>query len=207
MILNNDVSAWNKFPQHRIWFNKLWLSEKLGYLCGPGGVPVPIANNYVVRPIYNLRGMGLFATIEYLDPLNLTSVSPGYFWCEKFTGAQYSADYKWENNRWSQLSAMQGINQQELLYKFSKWIKTDKVLSVPRFFNDLKDCEYINIEFIEDQIIEVHLRASPDPKNYQELIPIWKGDNNTIPAGYTWVESADNADNLLPQSRLGFYVK
>ncbi len=207
MIIDNDVDAWNKYPQHRKYFNKLWLSERLGYCCGPGGVPVPMLNNYIVRPIYNLRGMGLNASIQRLDPSDLTSVPPGYFWCEQFTGNQYSVDYKWKNNKWEQISAMQGINDLTQLYKFSKWIKTDKKIKLPLILNYLSDCEYINVECIEDKIIEVHLRVSPDPTSYQELIPVWQGDEIKIPDGYTWIESHDDADHLLPQTRLGFYAK
>lgn len=207
MIIDDDVSAWRKFPHHHNWFNKLWLSEQLGYRCGPGGIPVPLPNTYVVRPIYNLRGMGLNASIQKLDPSDLTSVPPGYFWCEQFKGNQYSIDYKWKNNVWEQISAMQGINDLAQLYKFSKWVKTDKKINLPLLLNYLSDCEYINVEFIEDKIIEVHLRVSPDPTSYQELLPVWQGDEIDVPSGYTWIESKDDADNLLPQSRLGFYAK
>jgi hypothetical protein len=207
MIIDNDVDAWNKYPQHRKYFNKLWLSEKLGYCCGPGGIPVPSAGYYIVRPIYNLRGMGLNASIQQLSPSDLSSVPPGYFWCEQFKGNQYSIDYTWQNNKWEQISAMQGINNQNQLYKFSKWIKTNKEIDLPLLLNCLSDCEYINVEFIEDKIIEIHLRVSPDPTSYQELIPVWQGDTVNIPPGYIWIESKDDADHLLPQSRLGFYAK
>jgi hypothetical protein len=108
---------------------------------------------------------------------------------------------------WEQISAMQGINDLTQLYKFSKWINTDKKIHLPILLNYLSDCEYINVEFIENKIIEVHLRVSPDPTSYQELIPVWQGDEINIPSGYTWIESNDDADNLLPQTRLGFYAK
>ena len=66
MDLVNDVDAWSKYPRYTSWYNKLWLSERLGYKCGPAGVPVPVKGTYIVRPIYNLLGMGLGAKYMFL---------------------------------------------------------------------------------------------------------------------------------------------
>lgn len=204
-MINDDNSAWYKFPQHRLWFNKLWLSEQLGYLCGPGGIPVPEENHYIIRPIYNLRGMGVGANIQKISPLNLHAVPPGYFWCELFEGNHYSVDLKW-NNKWELLSAFQGINSKNKLYKFERWIKTNINITIPKILDQLKDCEYINVEFIENKIIEVHLRISPDP-DCNEMIPIWEEDQKQLYKDYTWVPSEDDADGYLEQKRLGFFVK
>lgn len=205
MIIDNDNSAWYKFPQHRLWFNKLWLSEQLGYLCGPGGIPVPTQNYYIVRPIYNLRGMGAGATIQNLSPINLNLVPPGYFWCEMFEGNHYSVDLKW-HNKWEIISVFQGINTKNKLYKFKKWIRSNIDINIPEFLNQLKDCAYINVEFINNKIIEVHLRISPDPK-YSEIIPIWENDQKQLYKDYTWISLEDDADGYLEQKRLGFFVK
>ena len=72
----DDTIAWEQYPNYRTWFNKLWLSEKLGYQCGPAGVGVPKKGNYIVRPIYNLMGMGLDAKIMYLDPNFMFIIPP-----------------------------------------------------------------------------------------------------------------------------------
>lgn len=205
-MITDDVTAWHTYPQHHKWFDKLWLSERLGYNCGPGGVPVPYAAKYIVRPIYNLRGMGLYAELQHLTPEDLHSVPPGYFWCEQFKGTQYSVDYLW-NNRWQQLNAVQGHNQEHELYRFSAWTYCDYQAALPEYFNELKDCEYINVEFIDTRIIEVHLRTSPDPKGYTELITVWADETISQPSGYTWIPSPDDADGRLPATRLGFYAK
>ena len=47
-----DCDAYVQYPNHHKWFNKLWLAEQLGYVCGPVGVSVPKAAYYIVRPIY-----------------------------------------------------------------------------------------------------------------------------------------------------------
>jgi hypothetical protein len=68
----------------------------------------------------------------------------------------------------------------------------------------------INVEFIDEKPIEVHLRTSPDP-NYGELIPIWSGEEHLIDKytkmGYSYIESHDHANGFLKQPRLGFMVK
>jgi hypothetical protein len=37
-----DSDCWHKYTsvRHTI-FNKLWVAEHMGYLCGPGGVDIP----------------------------------------------------------------------------------------------------------------------------------------------------------------------
>lgn len=205
MIIDDDVSAWRQYPHHRLWFNKLWLSEKLGYMCGPGGVPVPKEDYYIVRPIYNLRGMGVAATIEKLSPDNLHQVPPGYFWCEIFHGEHYSIDLEW-HTEWKIISSFQGLNSKHKLYKFDKWIKKIITYSVPNILNELHDCKFINIEVIDNKIIEVHLRVSPDP-NYNEIIPVWENEEIQLEKEYTFIKSEDDADGYLKQKRLGFFVK
>lgn len=205
-MIFDDISAWNKFPHHRLWFNKLWLSEQFGYTCGPGGVAVPKEDTYIVRPIYNLRGMGAGAEILTIHPNNIELVPPGYFWCEVFYGDHYSIEYKWENNNWQMISAFQGINSKENLYKFQKWIRKSIEYQPPNILDVLQDCEYINLEIIDNKIIEVHLRRSPDP-NYNEIIPVWEGEDIQTPQGYQWIQSADDADGFIKEKRLGFFVK
>lgn len=204
-MITDDVSAWHKYPHHRNWFNKLWLSEQLGYCCGPGGVPVPEKNLYIVRPIYNLRGMGAGAKIKEITTEDLISVPPGYFWCEIFQGNHYSIDLEWDN-KWHLVSVFQGVNSPDKLYKFEKWIKKDLIWQAPSFLDTLQDCVYINVEVIGDKIIEVHLRTSPDP-NYTEIIPVWENEKISVSHEYTWIESFDDADGFIEQKRLGFFVK
>jgi hypothetical protein len=68
----------------------------------------------------------------------------------------------------------------------------------------------LNVEFIGDKIIEVHLRDTPDP-NYDELIPVWSDDIKVVDIyrkiGYTYIESRDDGDGFLDVSRIGFLVK
>ena len=75
----------------------------------------------------------------------------------------------------------------------------------------LRDVKYINVEFKGDQVIEVHLRHSPDP-DYDHIIPVWASDSGAKRAhlemhGYQWIGTYDNADGQLDDPRIGFLVK
>jgi hypothetical protein len=77
-------------------------------------------------------------------------------------------------------------------------------------FHELADIEKINVEYIDNKIIEVHLRTSPDP-DYNELIPVWKGDEEVVDKytklGYDYIISYDDAEGFLDLPRVGFLVK
>jgi hypothetical protein len=206
----HDYEAYNKFPQHRKWFNKLWLSEKLDYYCGPAGIAPNISQYYIVRPIMNLSGMSLNASKTFIESGDLSKVQPGYFWCEFFEGKQHSVSYQYSNSSWLPFSSYEGFRDEENLYKFKKWIKTDWYIELPNFIDELKDVSIINVEFIDNKIIELHLRDTPDPL-YNELIPIWESNKNMIDKyvkiGYNYIDNYDDADGFLKNPRLGFMIK
>ena len=106
MIHDHDLDEWElweKFPQHHLWWNKLYVAEKFGYQCGPGATPIPESKQYVIRPIYNLAGMGIGAEVKFLEKGDRSSVPPGYFWCEYFKGTHYSASYIWNKASWKNI--------------------------------------------------------------------------------------------------------
>ena len=215
-----DDDAYKKYPQHRNWFNKLWVSELFGYNCGPAGVDVPSDGVYVIRPIYNLSGMGVGAEVKELKAGDC-STPAGYFWCEYFDGPHYSADYKWEYDRdhimgewkepWKGQSCWVGTNMPINLSKFVEWKRSDYIPPVPNELVELRDVGHINVEFIGDKVIEVHLRESPDPK-YDHIIPVWASDlgpkkEHMQMHGFDFIEDYDDADGQLDDPRIGFLVK
>lgn len=209
-MIKSDEEAWMKYPFHREWFNKLWVSEKFGYSCGPAGIEVPKSGTYVVRPIYNLYGMGASASFQYLTKEDKDSLTPGHFWCEMFEGDHLSVELKWDKTHWSPHSIFQGhhANDREL-FRFSKWSKVERDVIIPTLLNKLWDCGSINVEMIGDKIIEVHLRGSPDPIEYEEFIPIWSDTPDDVVTKYrdthTFVKSHDHVFGTSV-SRLGFFV-
>ena len=209
-----DCDVYVKYPKHRKWFNKLWLSEMLGYKCGPGGTDIPEDGVYVVRPIYNLGGMGAGAKVVDLKKDDYRSVPPGYFWCEYFEGPHLSGDYRYVTGQipyWEPLSCWEGINYPINLSKFVEWKRHPQAPKVPKSFNELSDVAVINVEFIGDKPIEVHLRRTVDP-DYDHLIPVWKSSypefiEHYEMAGYEYIKSWDDANGQLDDPRLGFMVK
>lgn len=214
-VLFRDEDTWIKYPQYRIWHNKLWLADQLGYKCGPCGVFVPEDNYYVVRPVINISGYGVNAKLEYITKDEYFTAPPGYFWCEQFEGNHCSFDYVRKDGRWVQVSCWEGTKHSHYeLYKFKKWFVADHVLELPTLFDQL-DVPNLNVEAIGGKIIEVHLReGNYNEEGWTETIPYWEGmdiDHNAMIAdNYIFVEpEAEHSRGveMLPQRLLGYYVK
>lgn len=197
MIVKEDREAWDKYPHHRSIFNKLDLALKLGYTAGPCGVSVPVEGKYVVRPIYNLSGMGMGASVQTLTPGE--PIPPGYFWCEYFEGDQYTIDYVW-NECWDPVFAAEGVRGANLI-EFICWRKIDPPqIALPDWLDQYHDAKIINIEMIGSKIIEVHLRHGSDfPEGAKEIVPIW--------SDMKYVENYEDADGLMSNPRKGFYYR
>jgi len=200
--LNDDKDAWAAYPQHRRWFNKLEFSMQMCYTCGPNGVAPTTSGMYVVRPIYNLLGMGLGAHMAYIEAGDTRKVPPGSFWCERFEGTQTSVTYEWRNG-WHQVSAWRGELAPGDLSRFTSWKRVDDTFELTQLFDQLYDVGTINVEFIGTNPIEVHLRRSPDPETGSELIPVWA---DTV-TDEEWLPSFDDGEGFLEVPRLGFIVR
>ena len=200
----DDCDAWVAYPWGRRWFNKLWVAQRLGYVCGPCGVAPSVSAKYVVRPIYNLSGMGAGATVKYIDAGCTRSTPPGYFWCEYFTGRHLSVTYA----HGVPVHTYEGFNTAENLSKFHRWLRVEDLPPLPPKLTSLRRLPALNVEYIGSSVIEVHLRGTPDPL-YDELIPIWAGQSVVAPQGWQFVWALDDADGYLPwaEHRQGFLVR
>ena len=209
-----DKDAWLIYPDHRNLFNKLELSLRLGYTCGPAGVDVPKSGMYCIRPIYNLNGMGAGSYIQELLERCDNYIPPGYFWCEMFDGLHYSIDWEYTDN-WNPIFSSIGKRDIDYpLYKFNKWeICNFPNIQLPDFIKNINDIKYINTEYINDKLIEVHLRKSQDfPPNSSELIPVWSEKEKEkfqylLKDGWNFKADVDNSSGNLPETRLGFYYR
>ena len=184
-----DVDVFDSISSDDLWcVDKLILSKKLGYVCGPAGIPPPVPGKYVVRPIVNLKMMSVGATIQYLDS---DSIPDGYFWCEVFTGRHLSFDYNWGK----QTLAVEGFrNDPTRLDRFSRWTKIDMDFKLPEILQTVADkYPWFNAEVIGDSIIEVHFRYNDDFVNHtaNTIIPVWR----------------DEFYSSLAGDRLGFILK
>lgn len=219
MVLSHpryDEEAWNSYPGLRHLFNKLELALKLEYNAGPSLVPVPKSGRYIIRPIYNLGGMGSYAHIAELKKGETVNI-PGSFWCEEFKGRHISIEYARHKQEIFPQWACEGFRSGSELFRFSKWVKLEELpqVEIPAWLErDLSHAWHSNIEFIGDKIIEVHLRRMHDfPAGAKEIIPIWDDQDITeqhitwSDAGYTFTEAEDSNDGNLPAKRLGFYYR
>lgn len=193
-----DREAWALTNPGDLWvYDKLILSRKLGYVCGPAGVDVPYSGEYVVRPITNILGMSIGARIKWISKETF-HLEPGMFWCEVFTGRHLTYDFI----DGEQAVCYEGFLEKGSLGKFLKWQKTLDRAKVPDFVIELsKKYGHVNIECKDDKIIEMHLRPNPDWVQYNAdvLVPIWKGTESPGPE-YRYVKDEDNG-------RQGFYIK
>jgi hypothetical protein len=202
-IEDPEVRAWKNCHPDDLWiFDKLLLSKKLAYLCGPGCVPVPVANFYVVRPVMNLYGMGAGAEVKWLTPEDSSEVPPGYFWCEEFKGRHLSIDYDQTGAQLNCVEGFRGAN--EPLYRFSEWKAVNEARKFPAILKNLAGTyEFYNVEMIGDKIIEVHLRQNHDPIE-NNLKVCWENDRRR--QNLTLLVNLEDADGYLPEKRLGFYI-
>ena len=169
-----DADVFDSISVEDLWcVDKLILSKKLGYICGPAGILPPCPAQYVVRPIMNLKMMSRGASIQYLDS---DSIPDGYFWCEVFTGRHLSFDYF----QGIQTLAVEGFRNDPLrLDRFNKWTKIDETFKLPKILQDIADrYEWFNVEVIGDKVIEVHFRYNDDFANHNAstIIPVWKDE-------------------------------
>ena len=176
-----DADVFNSISVEDLWcVDKLILSKKLRYICGPAGILPPRPGQYVVRPIMNLKMMSRGASIQYLDS---DSIPDGYFWCEVFTGRHLSFDFHWGK----QVLAVEGFRNDPLrLDRFSKWTKIDEVFVLPKILQYIAyRYEWFNVEVIGDKVIEVHFRYNDDFANHDAttIIPIWKDEFYSSSAG------------------------
>lgn len=167
VIFANDVDAWAKCDQQDKWiFNKLTVQELGEVNCGPRGIDVPKEGWYVVRPIVNLLGLGVGARMCYITPETTLDLIPdGHFWSEFHQGTHFSIDYQ----NFQPVFACVGIKaggRKSHSFKFSRWytVNPDDVHRFPQLIKQRLHGDYhtINIEFIDNKIVEVHLRANPD---------------------------------------------
>ena len=205
-----DEDAWHKYPHHHKWFNKLFVAELMGYDCGPDSIAPTKSDSYIVRPIYNLSGMGVGAKVLDIAAGDVSKVQPGYFWCEYLSGDHYSATYSFFDGKWVASSCFVGYQTKDNLSQFIRWNRIKNAPQVPPQFNSLSDVDVITVEFKGDSPIEVHLRGSPDP-DYDTLVPVWKDSTIDIEQyvadGYDYIDSYDDANGFLEVPRVGFLVK
>ena len=194
-----EEKVWRTLDPDDMWIlDKLILSKKMGYNCGPVGIDVPTPDWYIVRPCVNPMGLGLGAKKVWIDK-STDNLPLGFFWCEWFTGRHLSVDYHYG----TQDVTVQGIKPESTFTQWSIWKRVEDKVPLPDILTDMaQKYEWINCEFIGDKLIEVHLRHNEDFEGgIEHFIPVWKGQNTNPPNGYTYIDYPD------VHGRIGAFVK
>jgi hypothetical protein len=195
-----DVNdEWSAIHPNDLWiYNKLQLSRVLGYQCGPIGTTVPKPDFYIVRPSINFLGMGRFAEILWIE--NVTDhLYPSNFWCEVFKGEHLSVDFHYQEAK----LVVRGIKDDNYpLYKWQKWEKIDRKIGFPPILSNLSgNYDWINCEFIDGNLIEVHIRQNPDFRYNNDIaIPVWDDNDQEKSQNLRYIKDSD-------YKRKGFYIK
>lgn len=224
MVVTKDAQAWRDHPSLRLFHNKLWLADTLGYKCGPVGVPIPEDGKYIVRPTYNVVGMSAGAKVGYFKKDDLHVGPLGHFWCEFIEGNQYSVDYDWDSqtSQWVQGATYLGTKLESNLTRFESWKKANRKIDPPSICSMFPKAGVfkINAEFIEGSwMFEVHMRSArwrsksnPGPVDPDELIPIWSNTPKEVveelqQKGYIMIDDFWDALGFIDIPRIGFMVK
>jgi hypothetical protein len=197
MIHPEDL-VWLTIDPDELWaMDKLILSRKLGYVCGPTGQDVPKPDWYIVRPCVNMLGLGLGAGKVWIEE-ETVNLPLGYFWCEWFEGRHLSIDY----NYGVQTLCVEGHKADSTLTQWDSWIATDDQIALPMPLRTFAHHEWLNVEYIGGNAIEIHLRKNVDFEGVKrEFIPVWEGQSTTPPDGYTYRDYPD------VHGRIGAFIK
>lgn len=196
-MIEEDV--WSVITPDDIWvLDKLILSRKLNYICGPVGTPVPEPGMYIVRPCVNALGLGLGTQKVFIED-STDHLTPGHFWCEFFWGRHLSVDYY----KGEQTLCVEGFRDYDNFTHWHKWEKKQEQVALPKILEPfVEKFDYLNCEFIGGSLIEVHFRENKDFSfNNEVFIPVWQGEGTSPPTGYRYVEYPDI------HGRIGAFVK
>lgn len=199
MNLSAEDLVWKTIDPDDMWvLDKLILSTKLGYNCGPVGLDVNKPNYYIVRPCVNMIGLGLGTQKIWIER-DTTGLPLGHFWCDWFEGRHVSVDYLYGN----QVLAVEGFKKDNTFTKWDSWKEVDDSIVLPEILNSFASrYEWINCEFIGNKLIEVHFRRNEDfDDGVNEFIPVWEGDSIIPPAGYKYKAYPD------VHGRIGAFIK
>lgn len=197
-----DRDAWLRYPRDRWVYNRLELAERLGYPCGPAGVPFRWDATWFAKPIINIRGMSRGAR-KVTDP---AYVPDGWFWMPCFAGPHVSVNYL----RVTRSTRGSGWLAQEALYCLKDpdgtpraWIRTREHPILPDVFGEIRESHQLNVEYIGDQVIEAHLRWGWDLSACEDAVaalPVWEGDQSA-----TWPGLIEDYAETGGRRRVGFH--
>lgn len=203
-----DRDAWRAFPRDRWVYNRLELAQRLGYPCGPAGVPFPWEATWLAKPVYNIRGMGRGAR----KVTDRADVPDGWCWMPCFQGPHVSVNYRRRephddperrlSTGWVPVQAVRLVTDGSGLPV--AWIRTREMPDLPDLFtDDVTESHQLNVEYVGDRVIEAHLRSGWDLSACPDAVaalPVWEGD----PAA-AWPGLIEDHAETGGRRRVGFH--
>jgi hypothetical protein len=127
-VITDETQVWSTAKAEDLWvLDKLILSRRLGYTCGPVGTDVPRPAHYIVRPCVNALGLGIGTQKIFLTK-STDHLPAGHFWCEIFFGRHLSVDYHWGEQK----LCVEGIKDpKNPCWKWDKWIRVSDRIPLP----------------------------------------------------------------------------
>ena len=141
-------------PVERLFFNKLWVAEQAGHLCGPMLVRPPEGKKYCIRPTYNLGGNaegGFYVWDMTKPPYIAPNNHPGFFWCEWFEGSNRFTEYTNDVPVYTIETA-----QTDSLPLRRDFVESTNHIPIPEFAKGLS--RHLLVETIGDKIVEISFR-------------------------------------------------
>ena len=140
------------------------------------------------------------ATKQWLTPNDTDKIPDGYFWTECFEGRHTSVDFHYGIPKLVVEGFRDDVNR---LDRFSRWERINEQYSFPKVLGKLwRLTPWLNVEYVDGKIIEVHLRWNDDFSNHNSnvIYPVWKEYTQPQPKNTTWYPSPSG-------DRLGFWIE
>ena len=169
-IFFNDIDCWEHFKKDKVIYNKLWLAEIQNIDCGPIGT-IPKKYPIVVKPIINLYGMSRSFKICHNENEYNNYQKDGCFWTPFFSGDNFNYDIIFDKGKivyYNTLISKPSVNGTFDYHTLDNTIKLSNknILLLQKYFMDYTGP--MNIEIIQNNIIEGHLRLNGDCYIYDD---------------------------------------
>jgi hypothetical protein len=168
----NDYNAIKQNKKYSFVYDKFQIALQQKLQCGlyAGQIPneTQLKNGIVIRPIYNIMGMGYDTSIVYTIDEFYTKMKQGYFWVEYISGMHTSIDLVIENGKIKFYCILECVKSSITDFLYFHPIPIYLPKSIYKYINTyLYDYTgFLNIEMIDKYIIEMHLRIGNDYYHY-----------------------------------------
>ena len=163
-IITNDFDAWIKYKEYRKIYDKLFVAYSQNIDSAPMGI-YPKKYPVIFKPIINLYGMSRGFKIIYSSKDYDKNIKDGIFWMEYFPGKQINLDLIIINGDIQFYSALLSHHNLDGTFNYHESLPNYTIGSNIIRWTKKNLQTYIgclNLEVIDNNIIEAHLRLNGD---------------------------------------------